>query len=117
MRYPLSTLRTMVTGIVSGTKEQLQAMDDAMLESAESSESGLAGAVEEEPVEAHTDGGIQFLPGVETVTGEGNSTEEATAEKKAPEIVLKFRKSLTTYVRVAGIYRLEENEESQKAAE
>ena len=106
-----------ITGIVSGTKEQLQAMDDAMLESAESSESGLAEAVEEEPVEAPTDGGIQFLPGVETVTGEDNSTEEAAAEKKAPEIVLKFRKSLTTYVRVAGVYRLEENEEGQKAAE
>ena len=108
-----------ITGIVSGTKEQLQAMDDAMLAETESTESGLAAAfveVEEQPEEEETDK-IQNLPGVETVTGndDQNNENEVKVEKKTPELILKYRKSLMTYVRVAGLLRTEE-EENQGAA-
>ena len=108
-----------ITGIVSGTKEQLQAMDDAMLAETESTESGLAAAfveVEEQPDEEETDK-IQNLPGVETVTGndDQNNENEVKVEKKTPELILKYRKSLMTYVRVAGLLRTEE-EENQEAA-
>ena len=37
------------------------------------------------------------------------------AAKKTPELILKYRKSLMTYVRVAGRLRTEENEEQQAA--
>ena len=108
-----------ITGIVSGTKDQLQAMDDAMLAGTDSTESGLAAAfveVEEQPDEEETDK-IQNLPGVETVTGndDQNNENEVKVEKKTPELILKYRKSLMTYVRVAGLLRIEE-EENQGAA-
>lgn len=108
-----------ITGIVSGTAEQLQAMDDAMLADTDSTESGLAAAtveVEEQPVKDENK--IQNLPGVETVTGNdsnSNNEDEVKIEAKTPELILKYRKSLRTYVRVAGLYRTE-NEEEQKAA-
>ena len=60
---------------------------------------------------------IQNLPGVETVTGndDQNNENEVKVEKKTPELILKYRKSLMTYVRVAGLLRIEE-EENQGAA-
>ena len=112
-----------ITGIVSGTAEQLQAMDDAMLEETDSTESGLAAAVEEkeeQPAEEKEDT-IQNLPGVETVTGTDDKNDdkkdenEVRVKKKTPELILKYRKSLMTYVRVAGRLRTEENEEQQAA--
>ena len=112
-----------ITGIVSGTAEQLQAMDDAMLEdtdSTDSSESGLAAAIVEvveqpAPEEENT---IQNLPGVETVTGNENQNNSSAAkvESRTPELVLKYRKSLMTYVRVAGRLRIETKEEQEEAA-
>ena len=109
-----------ITGIVSGTKEQLQAMDDAMLEANESSESGLAAAIEEpkeQEIKDADDNIIQHLPGVETVAGNESDTveDEGTTERVTPELILKFRKSLTTYVRVAGMYRIEENDNQEAA--
>lgn len=105
-----------ITGIVSGTAEQLQSMDDAMMESDVSSVSAPQEEVEEEPAADTGTQTVQHLPGFETVTGEGNETAQAQTEKRRPELVLKFRKSLRTYVRVAGIYRSEENEDDAKAA-
>lgn len=110
-----------ITGIVSGTQEQLQAMDDAMLEETDSTESGLAAAVEEkEEMPAEEEDTIQNLPGVETVTGneeqnDANGENEVKVEKQNPELILKYRKSLMTYVRVAGLLRTE-NKEDQEAA-
>ena len=108
-----------ITGIVSGTKEQLQAMDDAMLEGTDSSESGLAAAIEEteQQPEEEEDDTIQNLPGVETVTGNDDkkNENEVKVEQKTPELILKYRKSLMTYVRVAGLLRTED-EENQEAA-
>ena len=94
-------------------------MDDAMLEETDSTESGLAAAVEEkeeQPAEEKEDT-IQNLPGDETVTGtdDQNNENEVKVEKKTPELILKYRKSLMTYVRVAGLLRIEE-EENQEAA-
>jgi hypothetical protein len=110
-----------IIGIVSGTAEQLQAMDDAMLEETDSTESGLAAAiveVEEQPAPEEEDT-IQNLPGVETVTGNDNQNAKAETkvEQKAPELILKYRKSLMTYVRVAGRLRIETEEEQEEAAE
>ena len=90
-----------------------------MLAGTDSTESGLAAAfveVEEQPDEEETDK-IQNLPGVETVTGndDQNNENEVKIEKKTPELILKYRKSLMTYVRVAGLLRTEE-EENQEAA-
>ncbi|MBR3170528.1 MAG: hypothetical protein IKF22_04635 [Lachnospiraceae bacterium] len=111
-----------ITGIVSGTEEQLQAMDDAMLEETDSTESGLAAAVEEkeeQPTEEKEDT-IQNLPGVETVTGNNDKKESANENEvkvkpKTPELILKYRKSLMTYVRVAGRLRTEEKENQEAA--
>ncbi len=111
-----------ITGIVSGTQEQLQAMDDAMLEETDSTESGLAAAVEEKeelPVVEEEDK-IQNLPGVETVTGneeqnDANGENEVKVEKQKPELILKYRKSLMTYVRVAGLLRTEDKEDQEAA--
>ena len=111
-----------ITGIVSGTQEQLQAMDDAMLEETDSTESGLAAAVEEKeemPAEEEEDT-IQNLPGVETVTGneeqnDANDENEVRVEKQKPELILKYRKSLMTYVRVAGLLRTEDKEDQEAA--
>ena len=109
-----------ITGIVSGTKEQLQAMDDAMLEGTDSSESGLAAAIEEteQQPEEEEDDTIQNLPGVETVTGNDDkkNENEVKVEQKTPELILKYRKSLMTYVRVAGRLRIETEEEQEEAA-
>jgi hypothetical protein len=100
-----------------------ETMDDAMLEETDSTESGLAAAVEEkeeQPTEEKEDT-IQNLPGVETVTGNNDKKESANDENevkvkpKTPELILKYRKSLMTYVRVAGRLRTEEKENQEAA--
>ena len=111
-----------ITGIVSGTNEQLQAMDDAMLEQTDSTESGLAAAFEENAEKtALEEDTVQTLPGVETVTGNDDKKDdekdenEVKVKKKTPELILKYRKSLMTYVRVAGRLRTEDKENQEAA--
>lgn len=108
-----------ITGIVSGTKSQLDAMDEAMHQNDESSAASLVedGAeVEEKSDDDRSEPAILNLPGVETVIGEVSEPDEEVVEKQKPELLLKFRKGLMTYVRVAGIYTEEEKEDKKKAA-
>lgn len=111
-----------ITGIVSGTREQLKAMDDAMLENTKRSlaDSSVAdmGVEPTEDISAESEPElIQMLPGIETVIGDASAaggaayTEATTAEKQRPELLLKFRKSLRIYVRVACVSREEKNDE------